>query len=284
MLQGQVLQSQGSAHLPTSLHGGWENGTLQPYHGGISPATPLEAAGGCSGCSLALDELLEVLGESSFAFGAGPGVCVYNPCGGCINPLDWEPAGDGAGEWECPAPGGVVGWGLSPQPLSRMWRAGSQAWRAVGGMAGVRSSLCSGRAQFRAWGLAVPWARVGNSQLKEEEQWDTLGAGGCRGAGEAGPGSGPGGLCKSCPTGDEGTGLRIRDTLPWDCPRCAWGQQLWSPWRCCGCKVSRSLCWALSWVQRGHTCAGVQALFRPSGSPMLVGAHTAALSVNPQSE
>lgn len=94
VLQGQVLQSQGSAQLPLSLHGDWENRTLRPCHGEISPVTPLEAAGGCSWCSLALDELLEVLDElGNLPLHLGlvqVFVCrcqgVTMPCGGCIKP------------------------------------------------------------------------------------------------------------------------------------------------------------------------------------------------------
>lgn len=94
VLQGQMLQSQGLAQLPLCLHGDWEHGALQPCHGGISLVTPLEAAGGSFWCSLALDELLEVLDKlGNLALHLGlvqVFVCRCQggtmPCGGCINP------------------------------------------------------------------------------------------------------------------------------------------------------------------------------------------------------
>lgn len=102
-------------------------------------------------------------------------------------------------------------------------------------------------------------------------------------------------------SGNEGSGLRSKNTSPWDCLGCPWGLQ--RPWRCCGCRMSRRLCWALSgalaapqpcstwlwvhpvravsWVQRGQTCAGVQGFILSSlGAPCLW-QPTLALSKSP---
>lgn len=126
----------------SSLHPSKGTGKMGLCQGGISPVIPLEAALGALWLWMSFWRFWMSWGIFP-CIGAGPGACVQVPgwhraVGVGSTPLGQEPAGDGG--WRVGMPSSW-GWGdvgtawLSPQP--RMWRAGSQAWEAAGGMAGA---------------------------------------------------------------------------------------------------------------------------------------------------
>lgn len=192
VLQGQGLQ--GLAQLPPSLHGDWENGALQPCHGGISPATPLEAAGGCF---RALDEILEVLDElGNLPFYLGL-VQVFAcrcqggtvPCGGCINPPGWGACrrwGQGSGNAQHLGVWGDVG---AAPPGSVSTLPGAVSWVQRGqACAGLQGFIPSFLGAPRLW-QPLPMNPHSLSRIQRVQGWLEKGAvpPQCPGAEPAGP-------------------------------------------------------------------------------------------------